>query len=44
MKKITALADIAVGVNQDDGYFGSSNTSRPASFAESGKPTISPVK
>lgn len=45
MKKITALADIAVGINQDDGYFGSSNaTSRPASFAESGKPITSPVK
>ena len=45
MKKITALADIAVGINHDDGHFGSSNAiPRPASFAESGKPVISPVK
>ena len=45
MKIITALADIAVGIIHDDGYAGSSNaTSRPASFAESGKPIISPVK
>ena len=44
MKKITALADIAVGINHDDGYFGSSNAfPHPASFAESGKLVISPV-
>ena len=44
MRKITALADIAVGIHQDDGYYGSSNaTLRPASFAPSGKPAISPA-
>ena len=44
MRKITALADIAVGINHNDGYFGSSNVfPRSASLAESGKTVISPV-
>ena len=43
MKKITALADFAVGINYDDGYFGSNPIPHPASFAEPCKPVISPV-